>query len=127
MVRATEDVDIFVNPTPLNVARLRAALTAIWPDPEIVNITVEDLAGDYPAVRYAPPDGQLSIDILARLGSAFAFADIESEDIEYAGTTIRVATPRMLYRMKHDTVRLQDKVDAANLRRQFDLGDDDAG
>ena len=32
---------------------------------------------------------------------------------------MKVATPRMLYRMKRDTVREQDKVDARMLRERF--------
>jgi hypothetical protein len=30
----------------------------------------------------------------------------------------------MLYRMKRDTIRPQDRLDAAELRRRFDLADD---
>ena len=40
------------------------------------------------------------------------------------GIRVRVATPRMLYRMKRDTVRPQDKVDALVLRERFDLEDE---
>lgn len=35
LVGATEDIDLFVRPTEDNVARLRLALTAVWPDPEV--------------------------------------------------------------------------------------------
>jgi hypothetical protein len=34
---------------------------------------------------------------------------------------VRVATPRTLYRMKKDTVRPQDRLDAQALRERFDL------
>ena len=34
---------------------------------------------------------------------------------------IRVATPAMLYRMKKDTLRWKDKIDAAALRERFGL------
>ncbi len=61
------------------------------------------------------------IDILARLGEAFRFADIESEDLVVDGVRVRVATPRMLYRMKKHTVRPQDRLDAQLLRERFDL------
>jgi hypothetical protein len=37
---------------------------------------------------------------------------------------VRVATPSMLYRTKRDTVRPQDKLDAAEIKRCFDLEDD---
>ena len=39
------------------------------------------------------------------------------------GVPVRVATPRMLYRMKRDTVRPQDRLDAEQLRREFKLED----
>jgi hypothetical protein len=64
------------------------------------------------------------MDILARLGEAFRFEDLEAEDVVVNGVRVHVATPRMLYRMKRDTVRPQDRVDAENLRRRFGLPED---
>ena len=75
-------------------------------------------------MQYLPPDGTFSIDILARLGTAFDFAAIEFEETEVDGIPVPVATPRMLYRMKKDTVRLQDRADAERLRREFHLEDE---
>jgi hypothetical protein len=121
IVRATEDVDVFVRPTAENVDRLRWALRSVWDDPAIDQITVEDLAGDYPTVRYGPPGGSLTIDILARLGSTFRFEDLEAETLPIEGVPVRVATPRTLYRMKKDTIRPQDRADAATLREKFHL------
>ena len=40
------------------------------------------------------------------------------------GIRVRVATPAMLYRMKKDTVRPQDRLDAETLRREFELDDE---
>jgi hypothetical protein len=37
---------------------------------------------------------------------------------------VSVATPRMLYRMKKDTVRPQDRADAERIRESFDLRED---
>lgn len=117
------DIDLFIEPTPENVARLRQALRRVWDDPEIDDIRVEDLAGQYAVVRYGTPD-DFAIDLTARIGSAFAFRDLESELLSVAGVPARVATPRTLYRMKKDTVRPQDRADAAELRRRFALEDD---
>lgn len=119
--RATKDLDVFVAPTEDNVARLRAALHAVFDDPTIDEITAVDLAGDYPAIQYVPPTGEFHIDILARLGDRFGYDDIEIEPRQLEGLTLPVATPTMLYRMKRDTVRLQDKADAERLRKRFDL------
>jgi hypothetical protein len=72
-------------------------------------------------VRYGPPDGSLTIDLLSRLGSAIVFDDVESEILSLEGVPVRVATPRALYRMKKDTLRPQDRADAAGLREKFHL------
>jgi hypothetical protein len=125
LLRATEDLDIFVDPEPSNVKRLKAALQAVFADPEIERISAVDLAGEYPAIQYLPPGGGLSIDILARLGTAFDFGSIECEQADVEGIVVPVATPRMLYRMKRDTVRLQDRADAERLKREFSLKEED--
>ena len=124
LARATEDVDLFVRPTPDNVAGLKRALSAVWPDPDIETIDAGHLAGEYPVVRYGPPDGAFTLDILSRLGDRFAFDDIEAVTVELEGEPVPVATPRMLYVMKRDTVRPLDHADAAALRRTFDLEDE---
>lgn len=122
LIRATRDLDLFVSARPENVERLRRALKALFEDdPNVDQITAEDLGGAYPAVEYTPPHGRYSLDILARLGEAFRYENLDSEDITLDGIRIRVATPATLYRMKKDTVRPQDRLDAEMLRRAFDL------
>lgn len=83
VARSSEDVDLFVEPESNNIERLRTALRAVIDDPEIENITAQDLLGDYPAVQYVPPDGTFHIDILTRLGDAFAFSDLETERVPF--------------------------------------------
>jgi hypothetical protein len=122
IVRATQDVDIFVKPEEENISRMRNALKRIFPEDASINeITAADLAGDYPVIRYNSPDGSLQIDILSRLGRAFSFADVQFEEKFYEGVLVRVATPQMLYRMKKDTLRLQDRADAEALREIFSI------
>jgi len=121
--RATRDLDLFVDPSPENVARLRAALVQVYDDDEIEQITAEDLGGDYPAIQYGPPGVDYTIDIVSRLGEAFAFDDLEIEHVTVGDTTVHVASPRTLYRMKRDTTRAKDRDDAERLRRRFDLED----
>ena len=124
VIRATQDMDFFVDPSPDNVARLRRALASVYADPCIDEITTEDLGGDYPAVQYAPPEGDFWFDIMSRLGERFHYDQLEVQTVDFRGVKVRVATPRMLYRMKRDTVRPQDKVDATALKRAFDLEED---
>ena len=121
LARSTEDLDIFVAPEAANIERLRAALWDVFDDPEIAHITVDDLVGDYPAVQYNPPVGSFHIDILTRLGEAFTFAELETARVPYEDLMVTAVTPRMLYEMKRDTVRLKDRADADLLRRRFGL------
>jgi hypothetical protein len=124
LARATRDVDIFVRPTLDNIDRLKRAMAAVWDDPSILDIDADELMGDYPAVCYGPPEDEgFSVDILTRLGEAFSFADLEAETKMVDGFPIQVATPATLYRMKCDTVRPQEKIDALVLRERFKLED----
>ncbi len=126
LVRATRDMDFFVAPDADNVERLRRALRSVFgADPNLEQITAEDLGGDYPAIEYVPPAGAYSLDILARLGEAFRFEQIDAEDLVIDGIRVRVATPRMLYRMKRDTVRPRDRIDAAAIRERFNLAEEE--
>ncbi len=125
LVRATEDIDLFIRATPENVECLRRAFRQVYVgDEHIEDIRTEDLLGDYPAVRYYPPTGDLYFDVLTRLGEAASFETVESQTKEVGGTRVRVATPRALYRLKKDTVRPLDRQDAAAIRERFGLDEE---
>jgi len=123
LARFTEDLDLFIEPDEENVERLKRALHAVFEDEAIDEIAAADLLGEYPAVQYVPPDGAFHVDIVTRLGSAFVFADLETERRPFGDTTVTVVTPRMLYRMKRDTVRTRDRADAEMLKRRFEIED----
>jgi hypothetical protein len=124
LVRATEEIDLFIKATEENIERLREALRHTYPDdPNIDEISSEDLLGDYPAVRYYPPTADLYFDVLTRLGEA-NFESVEAEIKEVQDTKVKVATPLALYRLKKGTVRMQDQLDAAALRERFNLKDE---
>ncbi len=53
----------------------------------------------------------------------FTFHDLEIIEIDYLGTTVPVASPRTLVRMKRDTGRPQDALDVARLRARYGLED----
>jgi hypothetical protein len=124
IVRATEDLDLFVEPTASNIERLRQALNDVFDDPSIDDITATDLLGAYPSIRYVPPRGEFYLDILTKLGEAFTFADLDTERVSFDDVTATVVTPRMLYRMKKAIVRPKDRLDAEVLREAFGLEDD---
>jgi hypothetical protein len=125
VIRATEDVDLFVRATPENIERLRHALRAAYDaDPQIDEIATADLLGEYPAVRYYPPGGELYFDVMTRLGEAASFDSVDAEVKEVDGIRVRVATPAALYRLKRDTVRPLDRQDAEALRQRFRLDEE---
>lgn len=125
IVRATEDIDLFIRATAENIERLRAALRKAYDDdPHIYEISSADLLGEYPAVRYFPPTGDLYFDVLTRLGESASFETVAAEIKEIQGIKVRVATPLALYRLKKGTIRIQDRADAALLRERFDLKDE---
>jgi predicted nucleotidyltransferase len=119
LVRATEDLDLFIRPTAENVERLRKALRSVYQDPNVDEISTEDLLGDYPAVRYYPPQGELFLDILTRLGEFATFESLEVQEVEWEGVRVKVASPKTLYWMKKDTVRSIDRLDAERLQKVF--------
>jgi hypothetical protein len=121
LARSTEDLDLFIEPDESNIVQMKLALKDAIGDPEIEQITAADLLGAYPAVQYFPPQGAFHIDILTRLGDMFRFSDLETERVPFDDVMVTVVTPRMLYRMKRDTVRPKDKADAAAVRERFRL------
>lgn len=128
IVRATEDIDLCIRATKENVERLKRAFRRTYEDdPSIDEIRADDLLGEYPAVRYYPPSGDLYFDVMTRLGEAASFETIEAQETTIEGVRVQVATPRALYRLKRDTVRPIDHRDAEALRQRFDIEDDDNG
>ena len=93
-------------------------------DPNIEEISTADLLGEYPALRYYPPRGDLYFDVMTRLGEMASFETVETETKIVQGIRVPVATPMALYRLKKNTVRAKDREDAAVLRQRFGLKDE---
>ena len=123
LARATADVDLFVPADRENVERLKRALRAVFDDSSIDEISADDLCGDYPAVRYYPPDG-FGFDILTRLGDAFRYEDLDVEERDYGGAIVKVVTARTLWQLKKDTSRPTDRIDAQLLAERFGFDED---
>ena len=125
LVRATEDLDLFIRATSENVDRLKRAFRKVYSnDPNVDEIDPDDLLGEYPALRYYPPSGDLYFDVMTRLGEVATFDTVEAEVKVTDGIRVRVATPLALYRLKKDTVRPLDRQDAEALRRHFGLSEE---
>lgn len=121
VARMTEDFDFFVAPSPDNVQRIKRALRRLWDDALINEIQDDDMIGEYPSVKYEPPGEEFTIDFVSRLGEMFTFEDLRAQTMDLDGVPVNVATPETLVRMKRDTVRYKDKLDAAQLRERFGL------
>ena len=123
--RFTQDIDIFVRPTEENVAKIRKALQKLFNDTSIEEITSEELDKS-PVIRYGTPEG-FSIDFIGRLGETFSFDDIRYDAIKLEGHTVRLAAPESLLRLKENTMREIDQLDAKFLREKIQKGDTHAG
>jgi hypothetical protein len=112
--RLTQDIDIFIRMDIKNIEQLRKALYLVFKDPSIEEITLNEL-NKYPVIRYGTSNG-FFIDIISRLGEVANYEDLEYEVIDCQSIKIRVATPESLYKLKKDTIRHKDKVDAIFLK-----------
>jgi hypothetical protein len=124
IVRVTEDADFFIAPSEENIERLKRALHKVWNDPSIDEISAAELMGEYPSVRYGPPDTDFYIDFLTRLDIAYSYDSLESEMSDIEGVPIRVVTPAQLFDMKRRTVRPKDRNDAEALRQRFQFSEE---
>lgn len=122
LIRATEDVDVFVKPTRKNIEAFKKALRQLWDDPSIDEIDAGELMGKYPVIRYGPPRSSMYIDVMTSVGEVADYEDLDWEVVCVRNTDIRVATPKTLYRLKKNTVRPIDRADAARLAEAFDFG-----
>lgn len=118
--RLTEDIDLFLPLDGPNLERVKDALRDVFADPSIDEISAEDLGGAYAVVRYGPPDTDLVVDIMTRVGEAFVFDDLQAQEVGIADVRALVATPETLFRMKRGTLRAKDRNDAEALRRRFE-------
>lgn len=93
--RATKDIDLFLNEDPENVRAAVRALQAVFNDPDLDEITPEELAS-YGLVRYGVQDYDFVIDPTQRIGDVFRvfrFEDLEVDKIEFLGETVPVFLP----------------------------------
>jgi hypothetical protein len=104
--RFTKDIDLLVDDSPENIARVKRALSVLA-DNAAADVADTDVR-DYVVVRIAD---EVIIDLMGRacgLSYLDVIADVEQR--EFGGTTIRVASPSMLIKTK-DTYRPQDAID----------------
>jgi predicted nucleotidyltransferase len=123
--RLTNDLDVFITTSESNLTKLRKALSAVFHDESINEITSKELAS-YPVIRYGSVE-DFNIDLIASLGESFSFADLVIEEIILNGQKIKIASPESLYKMKEKTYRAVDQADLVFLKKIIEERKADAG
>lgn len=110
-VRATEDIDLLIEESPENQARLRQALR-ILPDQAVRDLQDDDLE-KYTVVRIAD---EIVVDLM-RLACGVNYEEARSDvkNVVIQGVTIPFAGPELLWRMKQ-TGREKDHLDILFLK-----------
>jgi hypothetical protein len=111
-VRATQDIDLLIEVTPDNLARVRRALMEL-PDHAVKDMTDDDL-DRYVVVRVAD---EIVVDLMkSACGIEYADASREVDSVNLAGVEIPFANPKLLWKTKQ-TVRDKDRQDRVFLAR----------
>jgi hypothetical protein len=111
-VRATEDIDLLIDPSPENVERVRNALAAL-PDGAARDLALDDVE-NYVVVRVAD---EIVVDLMkAACGVDYAAASGGVELVEIEGVSIPFANAETLWKTKQ-TVRDKDRLDREFLAR----------
>ncbi len=113
--RTTKDIDLLVDPSPENMARVKRALSVL-PDNAVAEIDDGDLA-QYQVVRIAD---EVIVDLLARACDVtYEDAAADAEEILVGDARIPVASKRTLIRTKQ-TIRPSDHSDCEYLESRID-------
>lgn len=104
--RTTKDIDLLVDASRENMARVRSALQIL--EDKAVNDVADDDLTRYSVVRVAD---EIVVDLMARAcGVDYADASRDAVEIRFDDVGIAVASPRTLIRTKN-TVRPSDAAD----------------
>ena len=118
LTRATEDVDLLIDPAPDNLRRVQEAL-CILPDRAAKDLTATDLA-QYSVIRIVD---EITVDLLTRVGEV-TFSSAEAVPVRLDDVTIPIASLPTLIATKQG-LRERDQLDRAYLLRvQSDLQSD---
>jgi predicted nucleotidyltransferase len=113
--RTTNDIDLLVDPSSENVAKIREALYEIFEEEEVWEIGDEDIQ-KFTVLRYVPQKIDITIDLMARIGSVDIEKALEDVDwIDLDETRIPLCGLTTLIETKKG-VRPKDKDDLLFLR-----------
>jgi hypothetical protein len=123
IVRATKDIDLFIDAAPVNAARVHAALGTFGAPLSAHGVTVEDFSSPGTVYQLGLPPRR--IDITTRIdGLSFEEAWAGRVQLEVDGLDVPFLGWRELVRNKRAAGRLQD---LADLERLADAGFDVEG
>jgi Nucleotidyl transferase of unknown function (DUF2204) len=112
--RTTQDIDLLVDDSPDNVARVTEAL-GVLEDHAAREVRPDDLK-NYTVVRVAD---EVVVDIMSRAcGVTYADAIADADTFQIQGVDVPVASKRTLIRMK-DTARPTDRADREYLQARL--------
>jgi hypothetical protein len=113
--RLTVDVDILMDASPENEARVFKALESL-PDRAVLQLRPGEV-GEYTVVRVAD---EITVDLM-KSASGIEYAEASAEIVTRVidGVAIPFASPRLLWRMKRNTHREKDAPDLLFLREWF--------
>jgi len=113
--RTTKGIDLLIDASPDNVARVRRALQ-ILEDKAVDEVSDDDVA-KYTVVRIAD---EIVVDLMSKAcGVDYDDASRDAVEISYSGVPILVASPRTLIRTKN-TIRPSDAADRHFLQAPID-------
>ena len=112
--RATEDIDLLIESSPENQARVKKALE-VFPDKAVRELGDDDLR-NYLVVRVAD---EVVVDLMLKAcGIGYEEASREIETVRIRDVSIPFASPKLLLRMKQ-THREKDELDRKFLERKI--------
>ena len=118
--RLTQDVDLILKMDKKNISKFRDALTAVFHDSSIQEITFNELE-KYAVIRYGTTEG-FYIDVMSGIGEVADYENIASTTINLDGLIVKIATPEALFELKKNAVRPEDKRDAQFLKKLIENG-----
>lgn len=121
--RATDDLDVWIEPVRENAKRALEALTLFGAD--VADLSVEDLADPYTFFRIGTEDGR-KIDIIGHVeGIEFDAAWTDRYETEFLELDVPFLSLRDLIRNKTAVGRHKDLADVEGLKAFHRLKDDD--
>lgn len=116
-LRTTEDVDVLVEASRENVARLLDALSD-YGEGFARELTADDFTDDEGAIRVVEESEFCQIDIFTRMTGLY-YHDLlpDAGALDLSGRTIRYASKASLIRLKSSSVREKDRMDVIALSR----------